>query len=145
MTTKKNPVAYAEEDLKVHDTFHDAVNVNEALSVAIMRRVGQSALLRETRDDIEQREHEITTDLSGKLMGESLAAFQRSFKMACKDDPRLKTLHNMERVTQGEIDGTDAEIESLKATLKLLTARLTELGGLLNFYASAKLAATRSK
>ena len=141
MTTKKTPVEYAEVDLKVHETFHDAWQVNEAHSAAVMRRVTQMQKLRECRDDIEYREHEIVTDLRGKYMDASEAALTRAVKLAFKDDTHLQSLSRMERVMQGEIDGTDAEIDSLKSTLKLLTARLSELGGLLNFYAAAKAAA----
>lgn len=141
MTTKKDPVTYAEVDLKVHDTFHDAWEVNEAHSAAVVRRVGHLTKLREVRDDIEHREHEIVTELRGKYMDASEAALSRTIKLAFKDDPHLQSLVRMERVIQGEVDGTDAEIDSLKSTLKLLTARLTELGGLLNFYAAAKSAA----
>jgi len=141
--SKQSPVTYAEDTLGVHTVYSDAQDVHEELDKNLGIYATQAKRIRQANDAIDQREF----DLAGELKAEDPSLSIEGMKRAIKDAHRTdETLNKMRKVlydAQGKQEDAYAESETCKYRLRVLSARMNELGGLLAFLAAAKSAAAR--
>ena len=134
----KNPVAYAEQTLGVHKLWEDAQERFEKYEEALLHKANLQTGLRKLRDVQANREMEILQEGKAKYAEISATAFDKIYKTLIHEDSDHRELRENERSCQCDLDIVEAEISAHEYQLKLMNSRLQELGGLLNFYASAK-------
>lgn len=140
---KKSPVDYAEDDLGVHEVYEDAQGVNAALGTALDDYKEQAKRIRQANDTIEQREYELAGELKGEQPDISQEALKRAIREAHQTDETLVQMRKVLNSAHGKQEDAHARIEHSKYRLRVLSARMNELGGLLAFLAAAKSAAAR--
>jgi chromosome segregation ATPase len=141
--SKKNPVAYAEEDLGVHAAYRDAREAQEALDAALDTYASCAATIRSVHDSIDQRKYELANQVRGEKHDISQTALDRALKDFERTDDELISLRTQLMERQDEQEVAHAAITKNKYRLRVLSARMNELGGLLAFLASAKNAAAQ--
>lgn len=134
----KNPVSYAERTLGVHEVYDEAIAAHTALSKALTDYADQAAAIRGMHDAAEQREYTLALELREQFPDMSNAALDRAIKDMRRSDEDLKAIRANLFEAQSLQEQAHAEIEKNKYRLRVLSARLNELGGLLAFYAAAK-------
>lgn len=136
-----NPVEYAEETLGVHSVYEEAERRYQLHAEASDALDRTSDEIRSVRASIEASEIELISDLRGseEAKGMSKTAFGDYLKEKLKEDADLRVW----RIRLADLEGVRAEFErALKhhqLGIHLATARMEELGGLLEFYAAVKL------
>lgn len=138
MVKKMTPVNYAEDVLNVHGVYKEAEEAHTDLEQALSSHVDAQALVREIANSIEDREHDLAIELRGDNPDLSQSAFERLVKDKIREDDRLKKLRSDMREALSRRDEAEQKIEGRKYHLRILEARMKELGGLLTFYASVK-------
>lgn len=140
----KNPVEYAEQTLKVHEVHETAVDALKRLEQGLQDRLKCQVYIRQCKSTITDREMVVANDVRAADPEASLAAFERSLKIAVHDDPELKKLRNLLDAAHNDLDMAEATVEAMKATARVQSSRMVELGGLLEFYAVTKRTASKS-
>jgi predicted nucleic acid-binding Zn-ribbon protein len=143
--TRSTPVSYAENELKVHAVHDDALAAHETLTGALDEYAAASRTIRSTHEAIERREHVLASDIKGGDPGMSQEALKRALKDAQHTDDELVSLRAALHQAQDRQNNSYAVIEREKYRLRVLSARMNELGGLLSFYAAAKTAAAQQR
>ena len=133
-----DPVAYAEKTLGVHEPWEEAqlrvTQHDQALEVFNSCK----AHLRDIHERMADREQQVLADGRAKYQELSATAFGPVAKGLLQNDPELKELRAEERSLQFQQDEAEASVKHHALGLQVLAARMTALGGLLNFYAAAK-------
>jgi hypothetical protein len=136
-----NAVQYAENDLGVHSVYEEAerrLNAHDAATDVLAEALHQIRLL---RSEIAAMERDIVSYAATLPEYSSLSktAFRDAMKDAVKGNERMIDLQ--QKLSDAEQARDDAEIDVKHHALAvgLATARLNELGGLLQFYAASKL------
>lgn len=130
-------VKYA-ESLGVHDVHTEA---REALAIhktAQQQLVDANAERREIAERLNEREVELTAEQRAEYHELSATAFEKVIRGALQTDSQMKALRAELRESQARVDQAEADIREAEMTIRMLSARMTELGGLLTFFASAK-------
>lgn len=140
----KNPVEYAEQVLGVHSVHNDAANALGDLERALQDRVRLHAEIRQWKSRITDREMDVAATVRAADPEASLAAYERSLKIALHDDTQMKALRDNLDDAQNRLDVAEAAVEYNKTTARVQSARMVELGGLLEFYAVTKRASNKS-
>jgi len=141
--TRQTPVDYAEGTLGVHDVYEQAQEAHTALRSALDTYAAEAKRIRQANDGVEQREHDLAAELRGETPDMSQEALKRALKDAHRTDETLVSMRKVLHDAQGKQEDAHAAIESNKYRLRVLSARMNELGGLLSFFASAKNAAAQ--
>lgn len=136
----KNPVVYAEQDLKVHQCYLDAKNVSEEIHIARGELSQHMAAVRHVTEKLSDRESLVTADAFAEAAGESVAARERIAKFALSKDLELRELRQQLIQNRNSVDFFEQMIKARERQLEVEVARMHELGGLLFFYAAVKLA-----
>lgn len=136
---KKSPVAYAEQDLKVHDVWKEALEAHERFNERTGEILAQSSLVRSLADQLEYEEAEFVSNARAEHSDMSQTAFEKFVKVEMRKDENLRDLrHKLQQETDRKEDAEGAaEVEKYK--MRLLEARMKELAGLLQFYATARI------
>ncbi len=133
-----NPVEYAENTLGVHTVFAEAearlLNY-KAASDLILDLNGD---IRSTKDNLVSREGVIIAEQGATTAGMTKVAAKEYLKEILDDDPEMGRLHDKLANLESERHVADADLRHEGLAVKMLTARMEELGGLLIFYAAAK-------
>lgn len=140
---KQTPVAYAEGTLGVHDVYEQSLEAHKQLEAALGLYADAAASIREINGAIEAREYDLVAAHRGENPDISLSALDRWLKDQRHADDSLRELRDDLLNKQADSDSAHVNIEKYKYRLRVLSARMNELGGLLNFFASAKMAAQK--
>ena len=138
-----NPVEYAETTLGVHTVWERAEKALADHKSTVDQRVAALRLLRTNRAVQADREYELASENRGKYSELSDTAFTKALKQIIHDDPQCQDLREKERGIQADLDAHDAMISHLEIESKILSARMSELAGLLSFYGATKIANTQ--
>lgn len=138
VSAAKRSLDYAEQELGVHTVHESAVGFRHALDGSLTRL----AELKDTKRDIEvaiaDLEMEVTIDEAGKHSGMSVAAMERHLKVELHKNPMLHELKTKHGAVISEIEGVEYDIRVTETDIRIAVARLTELGGYLNYLAAIK-------
>lgn len=146
MLSKLNPVQYAEQVLDVHGPWVEAqdrlkLHAEASESVDQFKRE-----MRARKRLIDDRKLELAS--AAPLMPgwpDKGVTAQRDFiKQVVADDDKLRELEASVAECQSAIEEAQSQVRHHELGIGFLTARLTELGGLLHFYAEAKAAETQT-
>ncbi len=133
---------YAERDLGVHLVYEDAVK-NRNLLDGLMTEISER---RDTKRGLEasmtDREFEIIGDERSKHADLSVAAMDKHLKQAFHADPTLQRLRTEHLAVVNDLDGMELDRSVLEADIRIAVARMTELGGYLQYLAVIKTQST---
>lgn len=143
--TKQNPVKYAEEVLGVHVPWEEVQNRIQAHAAA-SRQADQTAIqLRSTRRELEDRKREITNLAPQSFNWPDKVTPQKEFiKRAIDNDEECLRMERSIEELQAAHDEYKSTARHHELGINALSARMTELGGLLTFYSEVKRAETTS-
>lgn len=136
-----NPVEYAEQELGVHTVYEEleaALLIHEECSGRVSACRVQ---IRRIEAEIADKEAEILDQVWADHSGESGAEKERIYKRKVSNSSTIRRLKADVRDHEDELEREKAAQHHASLKCAALSARLTELGGLLTFYAAAKLAA----
>jgi hypothetical protein len=139
-----NPVEYAEQHLGVHDAYDRAQNARLDYDAAAVKVNAASAAIRYLHEMILSREQEVSAEQRGLNPQMSATGFGQHLKAELQIDDKMEEYRLKIIEEQGNKDTADAMADSAKYRIKIESARLEELGGLLNFYAAAKYATSQN-
>lgn len=134
-----DPVTYAEDTLGVHRVYEEAerrYNEHAMASDALDRTSDE---IRSVRAEIEASEIELVSDLRAKHNDLSKTAFGELLKERIKEDADLRVLRTQLAHLEGVRAEYERQVKHHQLGIHLATARMEELGGLLEFYAACKL------
>jgi hypothetical protein len=141
----KNPVSYAEDDLGVHVVWDEARARLDEHETAKARYLAALKSLRITERQITDRNMELVTEQRGLQPELKVTAFREHMKVVAAEDDTMVGLQSQLEDDKTERDEAKADMEHHELGLRALTARMHELAGLLEFYATAKSAQTAQK
>ena len=131
-------LAYAENTLGVHTVWQEATAAQDELAAINEKIGGLVATKRQLTHYITDREAEILTDERGKHPDHSQAALDRHLKILYAADADLRAFRRRLLDTNMQLDLYEFEGRSKESQLRLLVARLEQLGGYLNYLAAVK-------
>lgn len=131
-------IAYAESTLGVHQVWEDANEINDQIVQTTTKLIEALAKRRSLDDRIESREMDLLIEERGKHPDHSEAAFQRHLKEVHHRDSELQSLRSERAAVASVVQAAELTAESLRAQVKLLSARMEELGGYLAYLAAVK-------
>lgn len=133
-----NPVKYAEDTLGVHSVWEEArrrLDHHDQLTHNLAQcHVG----LRSLRSEIAERELEITAKAHELWPNVSGTERARLLKVGLAQDDALRSLRDAERTLLSAQDSLELDKHHHEQGIRVLSARMVELGGLLQFYASVR-------
>ena len=138
-------VNYAENVLGVHNPWSESLRRLESHRVAGERIASIKTEIRNTKASVDDRRLSLISEAPAKYPDLSITARKDQLRIDFAHDAHLIHLEQEVRRLEGELDSAEAERRHHELGLHILTARMNELGGLLNFYAEAKAAAGRKK
>lgn len=138
------PVTYAEEQLRVHHEYEEAIALAKHLSGTEEALASVGSNVRRLRSLIEEREYELAIEARVNDPDLSQRAIERIVDQSKYTDEKLRNLRSELAPCIDRQEDIRTQIESLKYTLRVKTARLNSLGGLLNFYAAATMASRKA-
>lgn len=129
---------YAQRNLRVNALYQEALDAREEL----VKDQDLLAKAREARRDIEfrlkDRAMEVASDERGKHPEMSATAMEAHLKRALHDDIAHRELKEQLDKAGLTVWQIEQDIDLDHADIKIATARLTELGGYLNYLAALK-------
>lgn len=139
-----NPVEYAENQLGVHAIWQAAESELQTHGKAIEELKACNRRISDLRIQLEDRERDVAneTDLSECT---SKTAIKETIKAAIESDSAAIKLRKEIATVETDKAAHDLDARHAKYGVELHSARLVELGGLLNFYAAAKTQANQAK
>lgn len=131
-------VGYAETSLNVHAVYEEA----QAALGTLRRFMDDSTHLsdwkRRVQEELTDREMMVVSEERAANPDMSQAAFDRHIKIVLQLDGTMIALRGKVLDLQLKLDEANASVAHSEATIRVLTSRMHELGGLLAFYAAAK-------
>lgn len=144
MVTAK-ALSYAEDTLGVHTVFEETVTEKEQLD----KLLTDLATKRDSRRDIElkmtDREMEVTIEERSNHPDMAVTRWDKHIKERFRDDDDLRALREQKFAVDSEIEGLEFDRQVTETTIKIGIARMTELGGYLNYLAAVKQASNIEK
>jgi hypothetical protein len=133
-----NPVDYAEQTLGVHTVYEEAQKRLDLHGQLTGQIAALNAAIRADKDNLAARESTLVAEHGAHTAGMSKTAAKEYMKAIIESDPEVERIRD--RLAEHESDRAvmDADLRHHAAGLQMLTARMHELGGLLEFYAAAK-------
>lgn len=141
----QNPVQYAEGVLGVHAVYADSLDRLDSYEVAVQAGVDARHRVKARKDALDQRELEVIADRRSERHEMSATAFKTALKEWLAADEQYQRLLDELHEAEFDRDQADADARIHEHGVRVHTARMEELAGLLNFYAAAKQADTSSK
>ena len=132
----KNPVKYAEDTLGVHAVWDEAQDRLELHRSNSVERSKTHTELRTLRRQIADREMDLTAEAPTLWPDANSTERGRLLKVHIQHDSAIQDMRSHEDDLQATLDLLDAEIRHDEMGLRVLAARMAELGGLLQFYSS---------
>jgi len=138
-------LSYAEDTLGVHSVYDDAVAFRDKLD-KILTDLSEA---RDSRRDIEMkitdREMEITSDQRSKHPDMPVTRWDKHIKESFRDDDEMRALREQNFKVVGDIEGLEFDKQMCETDIKIGIARMTELGGYLQYLAAVKLGSVISQ
>lgn len=132
-------VTYAESQLGVNAIFEAAVLARNTLDGTLT----ELSTVRDRKSDLEYRlqdaEMEVASDERGKHPDMSAAAMEKHMRIALNNTDGVRELREQITKTKSDIDGLEMDKTMAQTDINIAVARLTELGGYLNYLAAIKL------
>jgi hypothetical protein len=131
-------IAYAETRLKVHEVYLEsckALRLAEEGRALVTTLSHNKRVLQDAMTDVEMQ---LVSTERAAFPDMSQAAFDRHIKAVVHGDPDMTTLRLKLLEDQHQLDQADDSLHQAELTVRVLTARMEELSGLLNFYAATK-------
>lgn len=135
----RKAVDYAEKDLGVHIVFEVAQTRRTMLDSSLTQLAAERDHKRDLEVQITDREMELTLDEAGHHPEMSVAAMDRHMKQVLARDELLRQLKGDLSSVISNIEGTEYDIRIHETDIKIAVARMTELGGYLQYLAAIKL------
>ncbi len=141
-----NPaLAYAETQLGVHNVFEEALGNRDSLDALLGDLDKAHDTKRTVQAAMSDREFELLTEERGKHHEMSATALDQHMKQVKWRDEKMKDYRLRLDLVAGEIQGLEYDAEMLRITIRILTARMEELGGYLHYLGAVKQAETTTK
>jgi len=142
MTERTSParkaIAYAEDQLKVHEVLNAALTAREGLAEAMARLVEARSSKRTYESQIRDREMDLTLHEAETHPSMSVAAMERHLKVTFHKDHLLRDLHQKVEESSLEIIQHESIAQLCEVDVKIATARMNELSGYLAYLAAVK-------
>lgn len=133
-----NAVSYAEETLGVHKVWEEAQERLGLHSLAKSEYLEALKAIRSYESGMADRVATLVAEQRGLNPDMKVTAFREHMKAVEADDEAMKVFHTSLALAKDERDEAEQEMRHHELGLRALTARMTELAGLLEFYAAAK-------
>ena len=130
---------FAEKELGVNTAYQDALEAQTTYDEAMQKRDFVMGQIRTKRNFIADRETDVYQETVDANPGEKPTPLKEKVKTAVANDEQLRGLRAELANLQTEHDEAETAAESAKYKMRLYTARMEELAGLLQFYAAVKL------
>ena len=140
-----NPVQYAEDVLNVHGVFDEAESVYIRYTTALDAHTDNVAAVRTLREGLADAEAEVSVRERAANPDQSVTAFEKHLKDVLRNDSEVRKIRHNLMEAQYAADQSEADIKRHDGKLKMLAARMEELGGLLNYFAATKMAASKKQ
>lgn len=137
-----NAVTYAEKDLGVHKVFEEAQERLTVHAVYSAERQDCNSRIRQIKSDQADREAVVAAELRGQDPKASATAFKEMLKAALAADEETTHLREDLLAEESGRERAESEIHHHELGIRMLTARMEELAGLLHYYGAAKQAQT---
>jgi hypothetical protein len=134
-TPEQRAIDYA-QSLGVDEVYADARAAEGALALAHHDLRAARNMIRTIEDKILDQELHLATVHRPNY--DSQSAFDRAFKGICHDDSSWLNYHDQLREMQTARDLAEDKVREAEMAHRTAAARMTELGGLLTFYAAVK-------
>lgn len=135
-----NAVVYAERDLGVHTVYERCQDLKCQLAFMIEEIVGLRHSKRESEALLADLEFELMSQQAAEHSDLSQAAFDRHMKMFLSKDETMRELRKSIREKQRAVDESEGRKSVLEADIRIECARMSELGGYLQYLAAVKMA-----
>lgn len=140
----KDPVAYAEDTLGVHAVYDETRDRLSQHADAKDRYLTALKAVRELKGSMAEREAEITSDERGKNPDMKITAFKQHVAATCEQDSVYAAYADELAAEEANRDTAEQDMRHHELGVRALTARMYELGGLLEFYSAAKRSTNKS-
>lgn len=133
-----NAVQYAQDTLGVHDVHNEANAALAALGAAQNTLNAATSEIRSLHEALADRETDLTMAERASNADMSQTAFDKYIKQVVQKDRDHADLRDTLVAAQNRRDDAEAQVRQAEMRIRIATARMEELGGLLAFYAAAK-------
>lgn len=131
-------VDYAENTLGVHDTFAVALDGLTIFEESADLYADFCVGVRRAEEDMAQREAELIMQFRTANPDWSEAKMEKGIRLLVQTDAVMVAHRARLRDVRSERDRAELDMKRGRIRCEIASARLIELGGLLNFYAAAK-------
>jgi hypothetical protein len=135
---------YAEETLRVHTVYETTQLAADSLDDELTRLDKAQDDKRKLEDDYADREIQLISEMRGLHPNMSDTRFKSEFRGWERLDPELIRIRRELNIVKSVIQGSEIEIELYRTRIKIGCARMTELGGYLNYLAAVMNQAEKS-
>ena len=136
MADRQNPVTYAEQTLGVHDVYRKAEARLDELQAAQAAATDARRVIRMAKDELADREREITNERRAENHEMTDTAFKKAIKEWIAADKEHQRIQVKLREAESDRDAADADVKRHEHGVRVHAARMEELAGLLHFYAA---------
>lgn len=126
---------YAEDVLRVHTVYETTQLAAESLDDELTRLDKAQDDKRKLEDEYADREIELISEMRGLHPNMSDTRFKSEFRGWERMDPELKRIRSELNIVKSVIQGVEIDVEMYRTRIKIGCARMTELGGYLNYLA----------
>lgn len=138
MTAKA--LAYAEDTLGVHRVYDDAAGFRIKLDEILTELSAARDKKRDLEFRLSDQEQLIAADEWGKHPDMAQTRMDKHLKSAFWKSDDWRTLREQLSSVTGEVEGLEYDKSIMETDIKIAVARMTELGGYLQFLAAVKIA-----
>lgn len=131
-------LAYAEDTLGVHEVYKHAREAHERLDDALTILANSKDKRRALEVKLQDVEMEVAADERSKHADMSAAAMEKHLKIVLNADVQVRDLRRQILDLTNTIEGLEYDRSIEEAAIRIAVARLTELGGYLNYLAAVK-------
>ena len=132
-------MAYAEQRLQVHDVYDETRSAHADLREAHKALIDHEQQAAGVVESMADREHVLVSAERAANADMSATAFKEHMKEVSQIDPDMKRLRGELASAHREADRAKQAIREAELLIRVGTARMEELGGLLQFYAAVKI------
>lgn len=132
-----NAVQYAEDTLGVNAVYERCQLLRTRLEASLEELARIRRDKRENEALLSDFEYELLSQQAAEHSELSQAALERHMKMFLSKDDTHKELRRVIREKQFSIDECEGTMKTLEADIRIESARMTELGGYLQYLAAA--------
>lgn len=141
----QNPVEYAEKALQVHKVYEEAVAAEAELQT-IHNELAQCKIKENSlQQNISDREMDLLSEERGKHPEMSQAGMERHLKLVLHVDTAYREMIRELMEVHDTQTAQNANRSITESKVRVLTARMTELGGYLHYLAAAKESQTANR